>query len=176
MPSPPESQRRPDPLECSWIRRQARRLLDRRTRRHLESTDLVNEVLLREEQARDRVRFPNRGARRGWLLRVLRNLIASEARRRGPIAWEDSVSGSPDRIETPSRIVQENEEARNARRLLHVLSERDRELVHLRVVENESFANIAERLELSEGNARVIFHRSLQALRRSADADPAAER
>ncbi|TDJ70150.1 MAG: sigma-70 family RNA polymerase sigma factor [Planctomycetota bacterium] len=176
MPNPPESPRRPDPLECSWIQRQARRLLGGGLRRHLESTDLVNEVLLREEQARDRVRFVNRRARRGWLLRVLHNLIASEARRRGPMAWEDSVSSSAARIETPSRIAQENEEGRNARRLLDALSERDRAVVHLRVVENETFIRIAERLGLSEGNARVIFHRSLQALRRSADADPATER
>ncbi|MFT4540699.1 MAG: RNA polymerase sigma-70 factor (ECF subfamily) [Planctomycetota bacterium] len=161
----------PDPLECSWIRRQARRFLNPRLRRGMDSTDLVNSVLLKEEQARSRngSMFPNQQARRGWIATALRNLVVSEARRRRPIDWEDSFFDLPGSENSPSKNVREIEDYCNARKRLRVLSERDRAVVELRVVEEESFERVGARLGITETSARVIFHRSLKKLRSSAD-------
>jgi len=166
----------PDPLESSWIRRQARRLLTPSLRRGMDSTDLANSVLLKEKESREggRTTFPNRTARRGWLATVLRNLVVSESRRRPAIQWEESFENTPGSEPSPSTGLREIESNRNARDMLRVLSERDRDVVELRVVEGESFARIGEQLGIAEGHARGIFHRSLKKLR--TEHDGAAER
>lgn len=156
------------PSDLSWLRRQARRLLDRRARAHMDSADAVQEVQLRA--LRNRPRFPDRARRRGWMKRVLRNLLASEGRRRDPV---DFVPDSPDPRDPaggPSAVARRREDSGYARELLRVLSERDRRVVELRVQEGRPFAEVAADLGLrSEGHARVIFQRAMAKLRERGD-------
>ena len=173
MVPPPEPSPRPDPrfepspaLEQTWLRRQARRVLGDRLRTVVDSQDLAQEVqVLALEHAR-RARFAARRGFRGWLLAVLRNRAASLGRRRQPgpsdVDWEAlAADGS-----SPSLGLKRQESAAEVRRRLGSLSERDREVVRLRVVEDLPWAEVAARIGIGEGHARVIFDRSAAKLAR----------
>lgn len=166
-PDPPASEKPPGGFpEKTWLHRQARRLLGSRLRRSVDSTDLVHETHLRVARGPGRT-FPNRAALRAWLLRILRNVVAGEGRRRRTVQWEESLGEPVARGTSPSGHAAISEEARNARALMRALPARERQVVSMRVLEDEPFAVIADRLGLTEGHARVIFHRSLQAMRRA---------
>ncbi|MDA1267119.1 MAG: sigma-70 family RNA polymerase sigma factor [Planctomycetota bacterium] len=152
-------------LETTWLGRQARRLLSGRVKDRLSTSDAVQEAQLRA--VRSGMNFEDRGLRRAWFLRVLRNLVISESRRRKLVSFEGDLPGQG---KSPSSLVEEAEGTRCARARLRVLPPRDRNLVELRVLEGLPFSEIASRLGLnSEGHARVIFQRSLGRLRRGTD-------
>ncbi len=147
-------------LDGTWLHGQAHRALGPKVRRWMDSVDLVHEVQLRAAQRSGA--FPNQRARRGWLRRVLVNLAASAGRRRATVQWTTPPQA---RGETPSRLAESTEEARTVRALVQALPARERRVVRMRVVEGQPFAVIAQRLGITEGHARVVFHRSLERMR-----------
>lgn len=152
--------------EPTWLRRRARQWMNRRVRRRLDSQDAVQEVYLRA--ARTQPSFDTTAKRRAWLLRVLRNLLASEARRRSLVTFDSTVPDLRAPGPSPSRPLQVAEESRYARERLRVLSDRDRRVVELRVMEGLPFREVAARLGLgSEAHARVVFQRSIERVGRA---------
>ncbi|MCB9916221.1 MAG: sigma-70 family RNA polymerase sigma factor [Planctomycetes bacterium] len=149
----------------SWLRRRARKLMGSRLRGWMESGDLAQAAQAEAWRTRGGKRFANRAAFRGWLGRILRSLAVNEARRRGLDAVPVGESGVVDGSRTPSRLAARRDSGRWVREQLRRLGERERAIVLARVVDGESFAGIAERFGCTEGNARVIFHRSLERLR-----------
>jgi RNA polymerase sigma-70 factor (ECF subfamily) len=99
-----------------------------------------------------------------WLYRAILNLARDRARRQRRWSllrpWVPSPADPLDEVE---RKADDAELALALRRL----STRERAAIHLRYFEEQSFAEAAETLELSEANARVIVHRALAKLRRS---------
>lgn len=156
----------PDDLgkQHTWLKRRARPLMGSRLRAWMESGDLAQETQREAWRALAGKRFANHRAFRGWLLKIMSRLAAKEARRRGLGLVGEDLSCVPDGGRTPSRVAAVRDSGRWIRGRLQTLSERDRQVVLARIVDDESFAAIAERLGISEGNARVIFHRSLARL------------
>jgi len=155
----------PDPrkdafADGTWLHDQAHRAIGPKLRRWMDSAGRVNDVQLRA--AEHSGAFPNQRARRGWLRRVLVNLAATAGRRRGTVEWTTTPAA---RGESPSRLAESSEEARNVRALVRALPARERRVVRMRVVEGQPFAVIAQRLGITEGHARVVFHRSLERMR-----------
>lgn len=151
----------------SWLRHRARRLMGSRLRGWTESGDLAQQVQVEALRTQDQKSFANLGAFRGWLLRILRNLAATESRRRG---IEQVVGGGPEAPgaeRTPSRIVESHDSGTWMRDRLGVLTDSERDVVLGRIVDGHSFRVIGEKLEIAEGNARTIFHRSMLKLRTS---------
>jgi DNA-directed RNA polymerase specialized sigma24 family protein len=101
---------------------------------------------------------------------VLRNVITSEGRRRSVVGFDSTIPEPRAAGASASTVAELREDSRYARDRLRVLSERDRCLVELRVLEGLPFSEVAARLGLkSEAHARVVFQRSLQRLRSPAD-------
>ena len=154
--------------ERTWLRRQARRMLGRNLRSVVDSQDLVQEVQVAALRAQAGKHFENERAFRSWLLVILRNLTAQLGRdwkRRRPSAEDVAWSRLPGTASTPaSSLVRRDGDDGLRRRLAH-LSERDRQVVLLRIVEDHSFAEIGRRLGIREANARVLFNRNLRRLR-----------
>jgi len=161
--------------EQSWILRTARRLLGRRLRSAMDSQDLSQEAQLAAIKDLDQRRFENHRAFRGWLRRILSNRARDAARihervapltggRTSSALWSDLPSREP----SPSWHCQNHSETGDFSRALARLPERPRTVLRLRLAEGLSFAEIGVRLQLSEVNARLIFHRAVKELRQNA--------
>ncbi len=71
----------------------------------------------------------------------------------------------PDAAEDQLRTLERRETAATVRAALERLGPRDREILALRFLEEQPFAVIAERLDISESAAKVRSHRALTRLR-----------
>jgi len=170
---PPSPGFRPElDKEQSWLRQQARRIIGKRLRSVVDSQDLSQDAQLSALRDLEKRQFANRNAFRGWLRQILgnraRDVARGERRSPEPGAEDPSWSRIPGRELSPSRILQGTAEHGDLWRKLRKLPERERAVLRLRIVEELSFAELAQRLSISEGNARVIFHRGVQHLRESA--------
>ncbi len=172
--SPPESGP-PTEQERSWLRRQAHKCVRGPLRNSLDASDLTQETLLAAERGKIGKTFAGRGALRAWLRVILRNVAAQQARRRSFGIVHEALSSSVPGKSSASRTDEEEsgrlDEVQS--RLKH-LSERNREIVLLRVAENLPFAQIGDRLGMSESNARVVFNRVVKDLRGRGNGDQRA--
>jgi RNA polymerase sigma factor (sigma-70 family) len=145
--------------------RRAHRLISPRLRRALDSEDLAQEAL-GSTAGRSSLVFGSVAAVRGYLLRALRNAAAHHGRRARSAALDEADGlRLPAREGSPSAIAADREQVSGLERHLRALGEREREVVRLRHAEDLAFAAIAERLGLSESNARQIYNRALHKLR-----------
>jgi len=144
-----------------------------RLRGWMESADLAQQAQVEAGKSLDGKRFRNRAAFRGWLLKIMNHLAIRESKRRDVDLAEPPWSRVPGGERTPSRHAALHDSGRWVREQLDRLTDRERQVVLTRVVDGESFARLAERLSMTEGNARVVFHRSLEKLRRRGESgDP----
>jgi RNA polymerase sigma factor (sigma-70 family) len=168
----PRSRRTRVADEQSWLRLRARRALGPRLRRTLDSTDLVQQAQAEALGARDNLDLRGRGALRGWLGRIVDNLARQAGRKRVP---EATTASTLERVEgaesTVSGRLTRQEEMELLRQRLAALPARTRRVVELKYFDGLSHEEIAQRLEISVGNARVILNRGIAKLREVTDAD-----
>jgi RNA polymerase sigma-70 factor (ECF subfamily) len=111
---------------------------------------------------------------RAILYRIARNLIADHYRKQHGVLSLEAVTSSPDstssRIEEPGDrgreqvLVEARADLALVLRQLERLKEDYRDVLTLRLVDGLPFSVIAEVLEKTPGNVRVIYHRALKAL------------
>jgi RNA polymerase sigma-70 factor (ECF subfamily) len=103
----------------------------------------------------------------GWLLTIVRNRAVDFHRRRAvretqPLETTgEAVAAAAD----PERDAERTERREELLRALRLLTERQREVLLLYDFEGWSHKEIAERLGISEGSARVHLHNGRRALR-----------
>ena len=143
-----------------------------------ETQNLVQETFLQAFQCMDT--FQGRSKFSTWLCAIAKNVVFLSFRktRRYKVYSEEeldrlparfNVSGLPTGAYTawdPEALVEENEWARIVRAAIDRLSEKDRAIITLRVMEEFSTGEAARVLRISEGNARVRLHRARNALRK----------
>lgn len=96
-----------------------------------------------------------------WIRAIARNKLIDMFRRRGRRIHVDIE----DFIEVlPAPENSQDADIKDARRLLHILKGRQREVVEAISLEGASIREVAERLNISEGGVRVALHRGLAAL------------
>lgn len=150
---------------CSRLSPAIRAFARRRLRSNDATYEFQQEVLLIFVEAlrRGKVEDPARAA--GFVLGICRNLAhdrVKERERRAQL-WElygDVVSACD--VVTPSEVTLEIMRLEDC---LTELSERARQAVWLSYGEILSHAEVSLRLGISEGNARILRHRALHALR-----------
>ncbi len=104
-----------------------------------------------------------------WLIGIARRCIADHLQRAGRTAPDDAGDDSaPDRTETVAARL-------DLRRALHVLDERERELVALRYGADLSARQIADLLFMRTNTVEVALHRALAKLRSELDEGPDRE-
>jgi RNA polymerase sigma-70 factor, ECF subfamily len=113
---------------------------------------------------RDFSRFRGRtpGQFRAWLKAIL--IHASLRDRRRPLGL-DLYSEARSKPASPSQAAQQKAAHEALDAALGRLSQRHRSVIHLRIWEQSSFAQIGEKLDVSEDAARMLFGRALANLR-----------
>jgi RNA polymerase sigma-70 factor (ECF subfamily) len=136
----------------------------RRRLRGAEVDELVQETLLRFVQAlrAGKVREPERTG--GFVLGICRNLARERARtgeRRAELLAEyTSVLASLDDEPATARY-----QLAQLEDCLSQMTERSRNVIRHAYIDGDSAAEIGQRMDMSEGNVRVVRHRALEALR-----------
>jgi RNA polymerase sigma-70 factor, ECF subfamily len=126
-----------------------------------EAEDIAQDALLRAWRRRSTLREPER--RNQWLATIVRNeAFRQHARvRPDPTAAIEGYEGAED-----AQVVATVERA-DLRAALKQLSDRDRELLEMRYQEDLTQAQIARKLGIPEGTAKVRLHRARDKLRRA---------
>ena len=129
------------------------------------AADLAQETLLRAWRRRGSLR--REAARKVWLFRIGANLykdqLARRRRRGAEVAWEDQPDGRP----SPPRAAEQQETAEAIAAAMDRLPPRQRQVMHLRAVEELTPAEIADVLGLTPGAVRsslALARRQLRAL------------
>jgi RNA polymerase sigma-70 factor (ECF subfamily) len=126
-----------------------------------EAEDIAQDALLRAWRRRSTLREPDR--RNQWLATIVRNeAFRQHARvRPDPTAAIEGQEGVED-----ARVVA-TVECADLRAAMENLNERDRTLLQMRYQEDLTQAEIAARLGIPEGTAKVRLHRARDRLRRA---------
>ncbi|MCW3047643.1 MAG: polymerase sigma factor [Solirubrobacterales bacterium] len=134
--------------------------------------DLVAETFARALEHRGRF-DESRGPAVAWLIGIARNLLI-DAARRGRVADHARARLGLGRIELDDeQLVRIEERSRvDLRAALHALAPDQREAVILRVLAEEPYPAIAERVGCSEQVVRQRVSRGLSALRRDLQENP----
>jgi RNA polymerase sigma-70 factor, ECF subfamily len=123
-----------------------------------DSEELASEAVEGMVKSIRRLREPE--AFEGWFWTIARNRLRSRLRRKGRV--ERELEYGP--VDDPESIVLAREEHVNIRVALEHLSDRDREVLWLREVEQLSHEEIAIRMKLRPGAVRVAVLRARRRL------------
>ncbi len=107
---------------------------------------------------------------RGWLFTIAHNVVVDQTRRRRPTTPIDAIGELADGAVSPEEWFLAREGDIRVARLLRSLSERQRQVMELRVAGLRS-AEIAEVLGMQVGAVRTAQFRALQQLRRMLGGD-----
>lgn len=142
------------------------RYAGRRVARPDLTIDVVAETFARALEHRESF-DPQRGPALAWLLRIARNVIY-DASRRGTIADETRrmLQMQPLELNDADLVAIETRSAASLLDALEALPADQREAVHRRVLDEDSYPAIAKDIGCSEQVVRQRVHRGLRALRR----------
>jgi RNA polymerase sigma-70 factor, ECF subfamily len=146
-------------------------LVRRYTRTADESADLVQKAFLRAfaaaGRAFPRMRLSEEGAFRAWLLRVAVNVAKNHARdsRRWRLEPVESVEGRAGEAAGPMDRLESEQRRALVRAALVRLTNRQRQVLTLRIDGDLPFAEVANILGITENNAKVHFHHAVRRLR-----------
>lgn len=140
------------------------------------ASDLVQTALLAAHRARDQFRGDSPRAYRGWLRRILLNVLAKFRRRwrcRVRAAAREVPFGqphadfSPVHHDTPSQLAHQGEQQEALAAAVAALPDEQRQAIALRIDDGLSFAEIGRRLGKSPDAARMLYNRALERLQAS---------
>jgi RNA polymerase sigma-70 factor (ECF subfamily) len=161
----------------TYLRLVADRELPSELRAKVSPSDIVQNTYI--DARKDLKRFAGRSDREllAWLCCILlnntkditRHYLAREKRqvlREVPLEFIDAVDDCPAAMDSPLKVLCDNEDIRTLRRAISCLSPEHREVVNLRSLEHRSFAEIADIMQRSEEAVRKLFARAVSQLQR----------
>jgi len=135
----------------------------------LGTSDLVQKTIV--DGWRDFSRFQGQtpGQLRAWLTAILVHASLNARRRRDVALMETarSLKDVADSACSPSQAARKNDAQKALEAALGGLSDRYREVVHSRLWDQLSFAQIGDKLSITEDAARMIYGRAIAKLRAS---------
>ncbi len=104
---------------------------------------------------------------KAWVLRIAVNLGKNHARDAGRWAWApvDALERERSAPNRAQEMLERKEQEALTRRAVLALPPRQREVFSLRIDAGLPFGEIAEALEISEGNAKAHFHHAVKRLK-----------
>lgn len=130
--------------------------------------DIVQETFIRyvDKRANDgaAIRYT-----KAWLYRVAHNLALDHLRKyKRQLELDETTQENlaDHRLDTPDAAADKRDAEAAAWESLEILSDRDRQVVLLKVIDNKSYKTIAKQLNLTVTNVGFILHNSLKKLAR----------
>ena len=158
----------------------------------VDSSDLAQDALLRAFRAREECRATSEAGFRAWLYRILENQLHDtrrtllrakrDVRRERSMASVIEQSSLQlekvfcDPASSPSHKASRNEELYRVATALQNLPDHQREAIELHYLQHCSFAEVAQRMELSRDQVAGLIRRGIQRLRGSCTVDSAEKR
>ena len=153
--------------------------LDARLRALADSSDVVQQTLLRAHQRIDQFRGTSEVEFLAWLRAILARQLADLARRAGQVPWEkrESLEAAleqssarlaawlADEQPSPGEQVQRGEQLLRLAEALARLPREQRTAVELHHLEGYSVPEVGRRMDRSAGSVAGLLHRGLKALR-----------
>lgn len=136
----------------------------RRTTTAEEAEDATQEVFARAARAFRDAENTARTPTLAWLYKVARNHLIDLARRRATTPDTVSLERLENELESHDSDYG-SEVARVLRRTYERLPATQRDAVRLRLIEGHSFAEVAEKLGIAEGAAKMRVQRALETMR-----------
>lgn len=162
------------------IHQMVRLTLGSKLRTHLESMDIVQEVLSRILKSFDKFEIRQEASFVHWVRVLVQNEIKNQAafynadcrnadKEIHPIknesgSWLDIAAGLADTGKSPSMIIEAKDDMDHLAQALEHLSEDQREVIVMRQYEELSFKEIGKVLSCSEDAARMKFVRAMDKL------------
>ena len=149
-----------------YVRAQLRRM-------RVEEDEVLYRVFDRALAALPRFRGESRLST--WLYRIAWREGLRQLEKQG--RWKDreapleAAATRPSEQDDPERVLERLESAERVREALGRLDPRDREVLALRYLEELKLAEVAERLDIPLGTAKVRVHRALARMRKELDED-----
>jgi RNA polymerase sigma-70 factor (ECF subfamily) len=181
MSHPPADSRLPLDQFRAYLHLLAGMQLDRRLKRKLDASDIVQETLLQAHRARRQFRGTSQAELAGWLRQILARNLAHATRdyRRGKRniarerSYEASLEDSSLRLEgwvasqesTPSEKVQRMEQLLQLSDAVQRLPDSQRQAVVLHYWQGWPLGQIAQHLDRTPGAVAGLLHRGLKTLR-----------
>ncbi len=138
----------------------------RRLRSSGDAEDAVQETLLRAYLALDR--FGGEYRLHAWLSRILANVCADTgARRNAELRLVDRLGSPRDEAPPADEGIGDADQQRAVKEAVNSLPESYRMAFILREIEEFSYAQVAEKMGISETNARARVHRARRSLTRA---------
>jgi len=162
--------------DLPWIRDQVSRRLGELLRRRGDTQDFLHEAILEVLRYTPRFLVSTQEQFRRLMAQIIENMLRDQrdyyARKRRDLAREralpdDSALQLDPRVRSatrPSEVAARNEEAAWLRLALELLEPEDREVILLRQFDDLPWAEIGNRMGLSEDGARMRFQRALPRL------------
>jgi RNA polymerase sigma-70 factor (ECF subfamily) len=169
-------------LHLPWIREQVHRRMGPVLRMRGETGDYVQETVVSILQYGPRFIVSDEQHFRALLYKIVENTLKKQYRRytakrrdlnldrplhSDTVLWLDPPDGE---VQTPSRIVAQKEREEWIRLGLELMEPEDREIIDLRQKDDLSFAEIGERLRITEGAAQMKHTRTVRRLVRKVQA------
>ena len=135
-------------------------------RARVEVDDIIQETLVRAYGSIDTLRSPNEGLFFRWLTGIANHVIFNEARhheRRPTVPYESEATAKDP---SPSKGMRRNERFDRLEEALDSLSPDHREVVLLARLEGLSLAEVAERMNRTQGAVAQLLWRALKSLRK----------
>lgn len=130
--------------------------------------DVVHDVF--EAVLCGRAEFAGRSAPRSWLIAILKHKIVDLVRQRAPFAslddagFDDEARGLASPAPRPDEVAEQRESLAHALDGIDRLPDTLREVMRLRVLQDESTEAVCRQLSISEQNLFVRLHRARRQL------------
>ena len=161
--------------DLPWLQTEVRRRMGAELRARTDADDIVQQALLTVMRDGPRFLVGDCDHYRALLLRIVENTIRKQIRlhrqqRRAAAREEPLPSGSVVALQAsvtrPSAVADRNERRAWVQLALELVAEPDREIILLRQWEGLTFAEVGEKLSLSEDACRMRFERAVARLAR----------
>jgi RNA polymerase sigma-70 factor (ECF subfamily) len=156
-----------------WMRRQAEGLLGQRLRARIDGSDIVQDVHLRAFEHFGQFQGDSVPRLRVWVEEILRNVITDCCRRHGAgkrdaereMGGGDLISQLDGHGTTPSQGAMRIEDQARLIDAVQRLPEKYRQVLQLRCYGGLPFEEVAQKVGVTVGNARVLMVRAIERLK-----------